>query len=201
MGLFKKIFRNEGAASSSAPLSTQYHDSDGGVSTGQPTPESARRETLHMVLSDSIRRHGIPSGWLDCEILPGAGAARMHLHLIVRQGHDRLLAFVPAFQRSFMEELERMDPRVNDWLLSVSWQFDGLGGKPAAAMPDPKTWSGFAAHLSSTTAVPVAHDDELTQDLKALYAIRDAAMRPPADPLPRGHGHSDFEATEPGAGR
>ena len=40
----------------------------------------------------------------------------MHVQFIVRDGTDRLLVYVPAFQRSFMTEINRFDPRAEDWL-------------------------------------------------------------------------------------
>ena len=73
----------------------------------------------------------------------------MHVQLIVRDGADRLLSYVPAFQNSFMDEISRFDPRVGDWLFSLSWQFRNL---TATVMPDPGVWAGssIAALLAST---------------------------------------------------
>lgn len=72
----------------------------------------------------------------------------MHVQFIVRDGTDRLLVYVPAFQRSFMTEIGRFDPRVTDWLFSISWQFLNLTSDTSSVMPDPQVWTG-----ATTTAV------------------------------------------------
>ena len=130
---------------------SQFHDSD--PDTDEAARTAQRRELVQVVLRDSMRRHGIPSAWIECRTLTVASrnamSSGMHVQLIVRDGADRLLAYVPAFQHSFMDEITRMNPRVGDWLLSLSWQFQNL---TATVMPDPGVWSGssIAALLAST---------------------------------------------------
>lgn len=137
----------------------------------------------------------------------------MHLQLIVRDGVDRLLTYVPAFQTSFMQEISRFDPRFQDWLFSVSWQFQNLSAAVSSSMPDPAVWAG-GAPLSTTTPAPASAapaagtataapapvdrtgDDEVLDDLRALYAIRDAALGRPAPTGPAGE--PDFQSTRPG---
>lgn len=185
MSLIKKIFGKEASASS---RSTQFHDSE--PTTAEPGSRNGpRRELVQVVLRDTIRRHGIPSDWIDCRILSVANNNKtegMHVHLIVRKGHDRLLTYIPAFQGSFMQAIIKFDPRVADWLLSLSWQFEGMTERQHATMPDPGAW--VAAPIQSAAAK--AQEDEVAQDLKALFAIRDAALQ--RDP-------ADFQPTRPGS--
>lgn len=247
MELIKKLFGKPQAGGAS-PESVQFHESDSDF--GPESRNAPRRELVQVVLRDSMRRHGIPSDWIDCRILsvvnrnsrPG-----LHVQLIVKDGIDRLLTYVPAFQTGFMEEIARFDPRVEDWLFSLSWQFQKLG-KLGNGMPDPASWagttgagvlsappvrdpasaaapgsaqrippisrapqaaaqnppsprmnSGVAKAATVTLPAESAADDDVMEDLQALYAIRDASLRqgPPAPTAPSGE--KDFESTHPGA--
>lgn len=201
MGLIKKIFgEKSGGRDTGTPSQFLDSESDG---NDQESKNTARREAVQAVLRDTMRRHGIPSDWMECRILsvPGRSAVPgMHVLLVVRQGHDRLLTYVPAFQASYLMGIEKFDAKPSEWLLSLSWQFEGLSG--LAQMPDPGAWKAGAAVAAAATAAAVPasvnlldQDDELEEDLKALYAIRDAAMsQEPRRPPP---GHTDFEHTQP----
>lgn len=234
MQVIKKLF-GWAPAPAAPPESAEFHESDATNEIG--SRNAPRRELVHVVLRDSMRRHGIPSAWIECRILSMLSRnskTGMHVQLIVRDGTDRLLTYVPAFQTSFMQEIARFDPRVDDWLLSLSWQFHNLTAALGSTMPDPATWarpvppgtpattpaprpaSAVAAPAakeaapaptqapaSAVPAVPVpdpvdrAGDDEVLDDLRALYAIRDAALGRPARGGPSGE--QDFESTRPGS--
>ncbi|MEO7640620.1 MAG: hypothetical protein ABI919_06820 [Ramlibacter sp.] len=188
MGLLNKIFKRGDTQS------TQFHESDS--EPGEGSKNAPRRELVHVVLRDTMRQHGIPTDWIDCAILSVVNdntMTGMHVHLIVRNGHDRLLTYIPAFQGSFMAAIIKFEPRVQDWLLSLSWQFEGMANTRSVPMPDPKVWAGgVAAEIAS--AVPSEQDD-VEEDIKALFAIRDAAMKGDSKPPP---GHTDFQPTQPG---
>lgn len=251
MQLIKKMF-GRGSGPEPAGESAQFHESE--TTTGGGSRNAPRRELVHVVLRDSMRRHGIPSAWIDCRILSVVTRNHrtgMHVQLIVRDGVDRLLMYVPAFQTSFMDEIARFDPRVNDWLLSLSWQFHNLNSKVASLMPDPAVWAAStgAAQLAATAPAPIAaptplaappvataptpaptlppspalsarpvsqlpapasppaaapadapdmRDEEVFEDLQALYAIRDAALRQGRPDAVGPSGEKDFESTHPG---
>lgn len=206
MGLIKKIFGEKPARETGTP-SSQFTESED--TTGQPGSKNAtRRELVQVVLLETMRRHGIPSDWMECRVLSIVSKSAMpglHVTLVVKQGHPRLLTYVPAFQGSYLLAVEKFDPKASNWLLSLSWQFEGMSAQ--AQMPEPGAWSGAGAAAAATGAAVAAdaaappsvdlldQDDELEEDLKALYAIRDAALsqdprRPPDD-------HGDFEHTQP----
>lgn len=249
MQLIKKMFgRSPGTGTASGSESAQFQDSD--INSDSGSRNAPRRELVHVVLRDSMRRHGIPSAWIECRILSvvtRSQRAGMHVQFIVRDGVDRLLTYVPAFQTSFLEEIARFDPRMDDWLFSLSWQFVHFSPKAASSMPDPAVWAATTAGSplqaqapipsavtpepagpvaakpaavavptkvrgSPRSASPVAgavaapgqaavgadRDEEVMEDLLALYAIRDAAMRQgrPGESGPAGE--RDFESTHPG---
>jgi hypothetical protein len=244
MQLIKKLFGRPPDAAP-GPETSQFHESE--PSTDSGSRNAPRRELVQVVLRDSMRRHGIPSNWIDCRILSvdrRTAMPGMHVQLIVRDGTDRLLTYIPAFQGSFMEEIARFDPRASDWLLSVAWEFQNFKGV-TTAMPDPGIWAGralpagtaaaaaaapsmpaatpapapsaaavaeaarrqsppppmaprataapvAAAPAARAPAAPQSEDSEVMEDLQALFAIRDAAIRPGGDDQP------DFQPTQPG---
>ena len=172
MGLLKKLLGGASGGRRSSRPTSQFHESED--TAHGATPENApRRELVQVVLRDTMRKHGIPSDWMDCRILSVATQKRqagMHVQFIVRQGDDKLLPFVHAFQDTFWKELEKFETRPRDWLFSVAWQFDGPGGGARANDTQPP------AH---DTQPPESDTEELASDLQALYAIRDAALSEP----------------------
>lgn len=215
MGLIDRIFKNspagkdekKSAPASQTQSSTQFFEDDpdaGDTQTGRNAP---RRELVQVILRDTMRRHGIPSDWIECRILSAVtrtGRRGLHVNFVVKQAHERMLPYVFPFQESFERELARFEPRCRDWILSLGWEFTGV---KAADMPDPNTWNmaaaraaGLVAPASAAVAAPAAEepDEDVERDLQALFAIRDAAMadttRQPLSPS----AEPDFEDTHPG---
>jgi hypothetical protein len=209
MGLLKKFFgdANKEKADepdSSIPPSSHFHESD--TTQNLEGRNAPRREVVQVILRDVMRKHGIPSDWIDCRILSTvskSGRYGMHVNFIVRQAHDKLLHYIFAFQDSFSRELLRFEPRSKDWLLSLGWQFEG-DVPTRSGLPEPSSWQntsagaatvpagldgdrGFAATDDSKT------DEDVQRDLEALFAIRDAALAQNT----RDH-QPDFEPTRPG---
>jgi len=182
MGLLKRLLRGGSAGSRSSGSASQFRESE--TTTQHATPENApRRELVQVVLRDTMRKHGIPSDWMDCRILSVSTQecqVGMHVQFIVRQGDDRLLPFVHAFQDTFWQELEKFEAHPRNWLLSVAWQFDGPGtGVTGLVAAD--GWDDDTQPPSQDTQPPEQDSEELASDLQALYAIRDAAL---SDPTP-----------------
>lgn len=209
MGLIGRIFGN-GKDRSPGAASTQFHESEPDPDDSQPSRNAPRRELVQVVLRDTMRKHGIPSDWIECRILSAvtrSGRSGLHVNFVVRQAHDRLLTYVFAFQDSFERELARFEPRARDWLLSLGWEFEGFN---AAEMPDPRNWahSGPAPLPGAAAPAPGAAlpaldleapktDEDVERDLKALFAIRDAAMAETVRRAPPGEEHVDFQVTQP----
>lgn len=210
MGLLHRIFGNGKDGEPGGGTSTQFHESDGDSEDSRNSRNAPRRELVQVVLRDAMRKHGIPSDWVDCRILSSvsrSGRTGLHVNFVVRKDHDKMLGYVFAFQESFERELARYEPRARDWLLSLGWEFEGVN---ASDMPDPKSWAtGGHAPLvqpdwqapapsnfgAVDAAVAPKSDDDVEEDLQALFAIRDAAIkdtgRKPARSGP------DFEETQP----
>ena len=216
MGLIDKFFGNgkEGAPGSA---STQFRESEPD-SDKNGSRNARKRELVQVVLRDTMRKHGVPSDWIECRMLSSVsrtGRHGLHVNFVVLNAHDRLLAYLFAFQDSFERELARFEPRARDWLLSIGWEFQGFN---AADMPDPRTWAqsgpapltampGLQSHGKAfdPTADPMARDaeppksdDDVQRDLAALFAIRDQAL---ADTAGRSgpKAENDFQNTQPNA--
>ena len=204
MGLLNKIFRSESRTgdTDSAPLSATRFQVTEDEDEQAEARQAVRRELVQVTLRETMRRHAVPSDWMEVRMLPvvtSKGRNGMHVQLVVRQGQGSLLAYVPSFQSSFMAEIEKFEPRAWDWLFSISWQFAGITSTSSGDEPAPGAWQvATAPSPPSAEEVPGVkldpEDDDVAQDLKALFAIRDAALRPGP------HDGPDFENTRPSGG-
>lgn len=213
MGWLHKIFgAGDGqTATTGALVTSQFHESQTTNNEEAASRNAPRRELVQVILRDTMRQHGIPSDWIECRILStvnSSGVAGMHVNFVVKRAHERLLHYVFAFQDSFERELARFEPRSKEWMLSLGWEFQHY--KPGTeGMPDPGSWArASAAHTASAlpddggfapTADPLDADGERTDedvqhDLRALFAIRDAAL---ADAARKPAPENDFENTRP----
>lgn len=211
MGLINRIFK--GRERDSGPASTQFIESEPQEQDDEGARNAPRRELVQVVLRDTMRKHGIPSDWIECRILSAvsrSGRTGLHVNFVVRRAHDQLLGYVFAFQDSFDREIARYEPRARDWLLSLAWEFQGF---KVDEMPDPKTFAAsgpapLAALKEERTALAFqpTHDpldteppksaEEIEADLKALFAIRDQALAEAAVQARQAE-HRDFEPTQP----
>ena len=70
MGLLQKIFGDKGKEREAEGFSPSdpFHESES--SEGFEGQRNApRREVVQVILRDTMRKHGIPSDWVDCRIL------------------------------------------------------------------------------------------------------------------------------------
>jgi hypothetical protein len=202
MGLFTSLF-SRGAGQSQRRDGRRGSAAEAGDSASPESRTHLRRELVHVVLRETMRSHGVPSDWLTAMVLPLPGQATrrgVHVLLVVRQGHEQMLAYMPAFQRSFFTGLRQFDSRASEWLAGLSWQFEGMPDHVGAATLPPLTVAAAAvvpAAADQTQAASVAtsaeHDEDLQEDLRALFAIRDEAMQTPDSSSPE----SDFQPTQP----
>ncbi len=182
MGLMSKIF-GAGAVDTSTGGSPLPEDED--LVQQAKMPGTPRRELVQVVLRETMRRHGVPSDWIDCRVLPVMTRhqkAGVHVQFLVRKGDQQLLGYVHAFQESFWVEMLKFEPQANDWLLSVAWQFYGSAIRGFTPLPEPGAWTDEARPLPAEAVgkpVQTADAEDLESDLQALYAIRDAALSQP----------------------
>ena len=205
MGLMKLLFGPIGGGPKpppSPPSVPAFRESETTVEKAKER-NAPRRELVHVVLRETMRRHGIPSDWVGCRILSVVTKQHksgMHVAFIVHRGDEQLLKYVHAFQEAFLTELTRLDPFAKQWLFSIAWQFEGKAGQAAAPMPSAASMYQDEPDTQPPDAgdtIPAEEDaDDVESDLQALYAIRDAALSGPAElanlpePKPRKHKES-----------
>jgi hypothetical protein len=117
-----------------------------------------KRELVRVVLKDTLRFNGIPSGWLACEVSTvtrSPGKEELHIELIVMQWNEQLLRYAPVLQKQLLLGLDRFDPSVDHSRSIVSWRFAPDCGCPYARMPDPKSWRQVAVSPVQDEPVPV----------------------------------------------
>lgn len=155
------------------------------------SPNALRRKLLQVLLNDATRRHGIPAGWLDCQMLLVSSRSRgegMYLRIILKHWDIRMLTYAVAFEKSLMHDVLRFEPHAKDWLYGISWQFETSKSCPYPEMPDPALWSAPPRTFSP--------EDDLKQDLERMFAVRDADMLLRSEAA-GSHARGAYAATEP----
>lgn len=119
---------------------------------------NVRRELIRVVLKDTLRLHGIPLGWLACEVITIArapGKEELHIQLVVMKWDEQLLRYASALQQQLLLGLDRFDPSVDHSRYIVSWRFAPDCGCPFTRMPNPTFWHKGAMRQADEEPVPV----------------------------------------------
>jgi len=166
------------------------------VAEGPPTIEDGsanalRRQLVQVLLRDVVRRHGIPPGWLDCQMLVVSSRSRgegMYVRVVIKHWDSRLLNYAVAFQKALMADIMRFEPHAADWLYGLSWQLEVGDTCPYKELPDRSAWEEPS---------PEANDPqhELKTDLERIFAIRDSDMLMRGEQS--GHPAGAYAKTEP----
>lgn len=161
-----------------------------------------RRQLVQTLLRECLRRNGIPTGWIECQMLIVNSRSRgpgMYARLVLRHWDPRLLTYAYAFQKELLAAIGQFEPQSSTWLHGVSWEFNVGDSCPYPDMPDPAIWREppAAAVPAAAVAAPAAGaDDEVLRDLKDLqnmFAARDASMEEKA----ASGAQADFQPTQP----
>lgn len=192
---------------------------DAGSRDGQHTIEESsdngtRRQLVQMLLREGLRRHGIPLGWVECQMLVVQSRSRgpgMYVRLVMRHWDPRLVNYAYAFQKDLLEAITRFEPQAGIWLHGISWEFNVEDSCPYPEMPDPSVWlEPPAATAPAAATSPVSQaaagaavanaaqhaDDEVLRDLKdlqSMFATRDAVLEEKA----KAEAPPDFLPTQP----
>jgi hypothetical protein len=148
--LFKRLFGFR-KTPASAPTVTTSGRGDAQPSrfgdrptTGEDKSElGMRSQLIHVVLRSALRRHGLPSNWIECQVLQDSSrrsGAGLSVRLIVRHWDDRLMQHLLAFERAFRTDVERYEPSASQWLHGISWNIQPINECPHKEMPDKSFW-------------------------------------------------------------
>ncbi len=118
-----------------------------------------RRQLVHVLLRDVLRRHGIPGPLIECQMLVVSSRSRgpgMYVRLVLKQWDERLVRYAFAFQKALKADILRFEPQANEWLHGISWQFEFGQSCPYSELPDKTFWQAPAPQAASTGAVTAA---------------------------------------------
>ncbi len=201
--------RKPPTSSQTARTSTRPgHDSISPESRGVTLQHSdVQRELVRVVLKDTLRLHGIPAGWIACEVT-GISHRNMDdelfVHLIIMQWNDALIRYAPALQGQLIQGLDRFEPGVDHSSYVVSWMFSPNCKCPYTQMPDPRSWSQ-TLQAQPTTAPTLTSAPRPAAPLAPPAAQTPAAGGKPKFDLPPSamddRRDNDFAPTEPSAMR
>jgi hypothetical protein len=183
MGLMKKILGGRNKDKDAPP--SQFAESGSETSLDKTKSRNApHRELVQITLRETMRRHGIPSDWIDCRtlsVLTKQHKSGMHVQFLVRKADQQVLPWIHAFQESFWEQVLRGDPRAHDWLFSVGWEFYGKSEQGFAKLPGAGTWQQEAGDTTPSQfnrepeeagdTLPPEEEDALASDLQKLQAM------------------------------
>ena len=129
-----------------------------------PKDHSKQREMIRLALSAILRRYGIPSQWLGCEV----NAVALHgvpdgvlIQLVVHKWHDGLVQYAPALQSELIKEIHLFDKNFFAPECLFVWKFAPDCGNPNSKLPDPGWWT-----LPTEKEVALPHTDPIAPGVK-----------------------------------
>jgi hypothetical protein len=134
--------------------------------------DATRKELLRMAVQDTLRKHGIPSGWLGMEISASVTARSergLHLRLVIKHWQPKFLEYTVALQRSTKARLMRLDPLAAAWMTGISWKVEIADESPCPELPSPAYWERFVPQAEPAPAPRAA--------LEQLLAAGDRGSR------------------------
>jgi hypothetical protein len=153
-----------------------------------------QRELVRVVLKDTLRRHGIPSEWLACEVntVPnGPRGEELHIQLVVLKWHELLLRYARALELQLLRGLDRFEPMVDHTQkCTISWRFSPECGCPFTVLPPPVVWAHDAA------PEPVAEEPPSILDRRQKRRPPKTSATPPTAAAPQ-HTTSRRDADDP----
>ena len=109
-----------------------------------PRGHNKQREMIRLALTSVLRRHGIPSQWLGCEVGPVALLGvpdGVMIQLVIHQWHDGLVQFAPALQSALIKEIHLFDNGFLEPECLLVWKFGPDCGNPNIKLPERGYWT------------------------------------------------------------
>lgn len=145
--------------------------------------DRTRHEIAKMAVRDVLKKHGIPTDWVFCEVLAGYTRERirgMHVRLVVKEWQPALFPYTVSIQRAILARLIRIDPLSPGWFAGLSWRYDVVDDSTCPPLPLSHDWKAKQAGAAKAPS---------TRDVLEAQ-LGTAAAR-------RSHENTDFRATEP----
>ena len=195
----KMLRRLFGTPTPTAPVSNlpdASHDSPTTIEDG--SDNAMRRQLVQVLMRDILRRHGIPSPWIECQMLVVSSRSRgagLFVRLVIKHWDERLMNHAFAFQRALLDDIARFEPQAPDWLHGISWQLEVDASCPYTTLPDKAFWQEPAkSPVHVAQAGQAADEHDARKDLERLFLIRDQELGKSAT---GGHAPVGYEKTQP----
>ena len=205
----KKIFqRLFGKSTIVNPPSQDFASNPDSLATIEDGSDNAmRRQLILLLLRDLMRRQGMPSAWIELQMLVVTSASRgegLYVRLILKHWDARLVNHAQAFQNELLADIARFEPHFDTWMRGISWQLEMTASCPFTQLPGKAYWEAPAkrpadqirtepARLTPLPAKVLSDSDAATADLHQLFQIRDQELR---DAATR-YAPMEYEKTQP----
>lgn len=144
LNFFQKLFSSAGGkrpptGDSSLPSSRTHHQSV--LNDGSET--AARGQLVQVVMRDLVRKSGIPTGWIQCQIQVVSSSKRgrgIFVRLVVKQWDQRLMRYAFAFQKALLTDIVQFEPKAAAWLQGIAWQLEVASTCSVTDLPDSQYW-------------------------------------------------------------
>lgn len=219
MNLLQKFFRAPAPAVLAAPgppPKAADPSADAPSTIMEGSENAIRRQLVHVLLRDLLRKHGIPAHWIELQMLVVSSSSRgagLHMRLAVKHWDQRLMNYALALQNELEMDVVRFDPHAVQWGHGISWQLEMADSCPYTTLPNKAFWLEPAkqampmapAAAMAAAALPVApvaqalaggptaEENDATADLHQLFFIRDQEIGKSAGE----HAAVGYENTQP----
>lgn len=157
-----------------------------------------RRRIVQALMRDLLSKHGIPAGWIECQMLIVSSRNRgpgMYVRLVIQHWDERLMNYAFALQKELIAEIKQFEPQAVAWLHGVSWQLNVESSCPYTTVPGKSFW---------LAPMPTPEDSHERAEhklepvnklaLERLFALRDSELSAQAD---LGLVAAGYETTQP----
>lgn len=163
----------DAATKSGFPASRTANDNPATIEDG--SDNAMRRQLVGVLVRDALRRHGIPAGWVECQMLVVSSRSRgpgMYVRLVATHWDQRLMNYAFAFQKSLVADIFRFEPLASQWLHGISWQLEFADSCPYVELPDKLFWQTPAPGAEMAVASPTPQTPQSTANQPAVPATK-----------------------------
>ena len=193
--LLKLLTHLSGGRQGAAPPAAK----DNQATIQEGSENDVRRHLVQVLMRDLLHRHGIPTEWIDCQMMMVSSRTRgsgMYIRLVVHHWDERLMNYASAFQKELLSDIKQFEPKSASWLHGISWQLDVDDSCPYTTLPNRSFWlEPITEAMPAMAAIPasVANPEQLhpqtegqsepanADELERLFAIRDRELSEQAD--------------------
>ncbi|HEY3049785.1 MAG TPA: hypothetical protein VGJ72_20255 [Polaromonas sp.] len=180
------------AAPASTLLPASRDDSPATIEDG--SDNAMRRQLVQVLMRDVLRRHGIPSQWIECQMLVVSSRSRgpgLYVRLVIKHWDERLMTYAFAFQNVLLADIGRFEPNASAWLHGISWQLEVHDTCPHTILPDKAFWQESVKKPAQAGEASAGSDAR--KDLESLFFMRDQEL----DKQATGYPPVGYEKTQP----